>query len=117
MLALPHADASPAGVVAFYAIVHLQPEDLPAALAEFHRVLAPGGVLALAFHIGSETIHVDELFGCTTSLDFVMHQPVHVTAALIDAGFSVEARLDRRPYAGAEHASERTYLLARVSSL
>src|SRR5262245_32426079 len=43
MLALPLADASLAGVVAFYAIVHLSPAGLRRALAEMHRVLRPGG--------------------------------------------------------------------------
>lgn len=45
MLALPLADASLAGVIAFYAIVHLSPAGLRRALAEMHRVLRPGGRL------------------------------------------------------------------------
>lgn len=76
-------------------------------------MLAPGGLAALAFHAGTETVHVDELFGCPTSLDFVFHAPDAVIAALGAAGFVLEARLDREPYPGAEHPSRRTYLLAR----
>ena len=37
-----------------------------------------------------------------------------VVAALVTAGFTLEARLDRAPYPDAEHPSARTYLLARA---
>lgn len=113
MFELPYDAASLGGIVAFYAIVHMQTRDLARPLAEFHRVLAPGGLVLVAFHIGTETVHVDELFGSATSLDFVFHSPDEVTAALVAAGFTIEARLDREPYPGAEHPSRRTYLLAR----
>ena len=114
MFALPYDAAALAGVVAFYAIVHLQPDELLAPLRECHRVLAPGGLVALAFHIGAEAIHVDQLFGCATSLDFRLHQPDAVIAALAEAGFTLEARLDRAPYPDAEHPTQRCYLLART---
>ena len=112
MFALPYADGSVAGIAAFYAIVHVPTAELLAPFREFYRVLVPGGLTAIAFHAGAETVHVDELFGCATSLDFVFHSPEVVVAALREVGFSLEARLDRRPYQ-AEHPSERTYLLAR----
>lgn len=113
MFALPHDAGSLGGAVAFYAIVHVQPADLVRPLAELHRVLAPRGLATLAFHIGAGTVHVDELFGCATSLDFVLHDPDAVVAALRGAGFSVEARLDREPYPDVEYPSRRCYLLAR----
>jgi predicted methyltransferase len=88
--------------------------ELSGALAELHRVLAPNGALALSFHAGTaEHKHVDELFGCATSLDFVFHEPAAVIAALAAAGFTLEARLDRVPYPDAEYPSQRCYLLAR----
>jgi SAM-dependent methyltransferase len=113
MFALPYGDGEVAGIVAFYAIVHLPPDELVAPFREFHRVLAPGGCAAIAFHIGTGAVHVDELFGCATSLDFVFHRPEAVTAALAEAGFAIEARLDREPYPDAEHPTRRCYLLAR----
>ena len=117
MFALPCETASVAGIVAFYAIVHLQSDELLAPFRELHRVLAPGGLCAVAFHVGTDTVHVDELFGCATSLDFVFHRPEVVIEALVGAGFAIEARLDREPYPGAEHPSRRAYLLARTTDI
>lgn len=114
MFELPYADGSLGGIVAFYAIVHLATEELARPFRDFHRVLAPGGLVALAFHVGSETVHVDELFGQATSLDFRFHLPDRVIAALTEAGFTLEARLDRAPYPEKEHPTERCYLLARA---
>jgi SAM-dependent methyltransferase len=113
MFALDYESGSVAGLVAFYAIVHLYSGELVAPFREWRRVIAPGGVVAIAFHVGSDTVHVDELFGQATSLDFVFHRPEAVIAALAEAGWTLEARLDREPYPGAEHPSQRCYLLAR----
>jgi SAM-dependent methyltransferase len=113
MFALPYETASVRGIVAFYAIVHLRSDELAAPFTEFHRVLAPRGLVALAFHAGSETKHVDELFGCPTSLDFIFHPPDAVAAALAGAGFTIEARLEREPYPAHEYPSRRCYLFAR----
>jgi SAM-dependent methyltransferase len=112
MFALPYADHSLAGIAAFYAIVHLRTSELVAPFREFRRVLSPTGLLAIAFHIGDEVVHVDELFGGKTDLDFVMHRPEAVIEALATAGFRIEARLDRAPYANVEHPTQRCYLLA-----
>ena len=113
MFALPYADGSLRGIVAFYAIVHLATAELLAPFREFHRVLEPGGLVAVAFHAGSKTVHVDEMWGCATSLDFVFHVPEAVIEQLAAAGFTPEARLERAPYPDVEHPSSRTYLLAR----
>lgn len=113
MFDLPYADATLTGAVAFYAIVHLRTDELAAPFTELHRVLAPGGLVALAFHAGSDTVHLDELFGCATSLDFFYHRPDAVIAALTAAGFTLEARLDRAPYPDVEHPTQRTCVLAR----
>ncbi len=114
MFALPYEPGAIAGIVAAYAIVHVPTVELAGMFARWRALLAPGGLVSVAFHAGDETLHVDELFGCATSLDFVQHRPEAVVAAITAAGFELRARLDRKPYEGVEYPSERTYLLARA---
>jgi SAM-dependent methyltransferase len=114
MLALAAPDASWGGIVALYSIIHLPTAERPRALAEFHRVLRPGGLLLLAFHIGDEQRHLDEWWGQEVSLDIWFLQPREIESLLIEAGFIVEMSLVRQPYApDVEHQSQRAYILAR----
>lgn len=115
MLKLPADDHSWAGIVAFYSIIHLAPEELPQAFAEFRRVLRPGGPLLLAYHLGEEVRHVDELFELAVSLDFHLLRPAAVIRVLEAAGFAVEISLERAPYSSIEAPTQRGYLLARAS--
>ena len=66
MLALPFEERF-AGIVAFYSIVNLSPEQAERALAQMHRALLPGGELLLAFHIGVQTVDVDDWWGTGAS--------------------------------------------------
>src|SRR5262249_40651509 len=70
MTRLRFADGSWAALVAFYSIIHVGRSELVPTLRELHRVLCPGGLLLLAFHVGTETIHLDELWGHQVSVDF-----------------------------------------------
>jgi SAM-dependent methyltransferase len=112
MLELPVADDSLAGVVAFYAIVHLSPIGLRRALVEIHRVLKPGGRLLLAFHVGEGLKHVEEFLGKVMSLDFVFFTPEIVESELLRAGFAAVTVTERDPYPALEYPSRRAYLLA-----
>lgn len=115
MRSLEIPDAHLAGIVAFYSLIHLEDADIAAALRELRRVLATGGVLFLAFHIGAHTVHRDELWGQPVSLDFRFLVPGDVIASLHDAGFTVTESVEREPYEGKEHPSRRCYLFARVA--
>ncbi|HWE89758.1 MAG TPA: class I SAM-dependent methyltransferase, partial [Pseudonocardiaceae bacterium] len=63
LLDLDLPDANSAGVVAWYSVIHLPPARLPWAFAEFYRVLAPGGYLQLAFHVGDQNHHRTNAYG------------------------------------------------------
>lgn len=114
MLDLPADDGSWQGIVALYSIIHLTPEQLPRAFAEFRRVLRGGGApLLLSFHVGDELRHVDEMYGRAVSLDFQFLRAQDIAAQLQDARFSVEMSLERRPYTAVEAETQRAYILAR----
>ena len=97
MTALDVADGALGGIVAWYSIIHTPAERLPVAFAEFHRALAPGGHLLLAFQVGDEPLHVTQPFGHAVSLDFNRSSPDRVAAALGRAGFALDARVRREP--------------------
>lgn len=70
MRAVPLANESLAGLAAFYSIIHIPRPDVTEVLGELRRVLQPGGMLLLAFHGGSEVVHLDEWWGKPVALDF-----------------------------------------------
>ena len=113
MRTLDLPDASLAGVVAFYSVIHLEPSELPAAFHELRRVLEPQGVLLLGFHAGDHTLHLDELWGQAVSLDFHFLTPRDVIASLLSVGLATKETVEREPYEGAEYPSQRCYVLAR----
>lgn len=113
MLALDAADESWAGIAAFYSIIHIPRGDLPQALRELHRVLRPGGTLLLAFHIGDDSIHLDEWWGQKVCVDFFFFRSDEMSQYLRDAGFEIEEIIERDPYPDVEHPSRRSYIFAR----
>jgi ubiquinone/menaquinone biosynthesis C-methylase UbiE len=114
MLALDVADKAWAGISAFYAIVNFPPDDLLPAMREMRRVLQPGGWLLMSFHIGEQIEHVDDLWGCATSLDFYFFRTEQVTSNLRKAGFEIEEVIEREPYPPeVEYQSRRAYISAR----
>ncbi|MFP5288538.1 MAG: class I SAM-dependent methyltransferase [Thermoanaerobaculia bacterium] len=115
MTRLDLPDASLAGVVAFYSIVHFGPAELGAVFQEIRRVLRPGGLALISFHIGDEVVHVDDLFGSPVSLDFRFHVPGVVIEALRSAQLAVIEHVEREPYDGVEYPSRRCYLLAKAT--
>ena len=75
MLSLVFENGELGGVVAFYSIIHVPRTEIATALAEMKRVLRSGGLLFLAFHVGDETLHLDEWWGHRVSVDFLFFQP------------------------------------------
>lgn len=113
MLSLELPEGALAGIAAFYAIVNLPAELLPTAFAEMHRVLAPGGLLLMAFHTGDEALRPEELWGRTISMELFHFQPQAILRYLEEAGFAVEEMVERGPYAPeVEYQSHRAYIFA-----
>ncbi len=118
MLALDLPDASLAGIAAFYAIVNLPRESLPQVFREMARVLQPGGLLLLGFHIGDDTLHRHDWWERPIDMDFHFLNPQSVQNELEAAGLTVEEIVEREPYApGVEHQCRRAYIFARKPRL
>jgi ubiquinone/menaquinone biosynthesis C-methylase UbiE len=115
MRRLSAGDASLAGVVLFYSIVHFDLTELPTVFREARRVLVPGGLALVSFHIGEQIIHRDELFGAQVSLDFRCHTPESIVEALRSANLAVIEEVHREAYDGAEYPSRRCYLVAQAA--
>jgi SAM-dependent methyltransferase len=113
ILAMEDDEECWAGIVAFYSIIHIPRAEMRKALAELRRVLRRGGTLLLAFHIGDETIHLDEWWGQQVSLDFFLFRSDEMEGYLRDAGFEIEESIEREPYPEVEHQSRRSYIFAR----
>jgi SAM-dependent methyltransferase len=113
MLALGLRAGTFGGVAAFYSIIHIPRPQVVNALKEILRVLQPGGLLLMAFHLGSEDSHHDELFGRPVSLDVALFTSEEMSRYLKAAGFAIEQTQERDPYAPeVEYQSRRGYIQA-----
>ncbi|MCV7229391.1 class I SAM-dependent methyltransferase [Mycolicibacterium komossense] len=106
------ADGSLGGVCAWYSIIHIPDELLPGVLAEFHRVLAPGGVVLLAFQVGSEPLVLTSAFGHDVHVTYRRRQADLVEALLVKAGFRMCAHTVRQSDGDGE-STPQAYLIAR----
>jgi SAM-dependent methyltransferase len=107
------ADGAFGGVAAFYSLIHIELEEMVAALREIERVLRPGGVLLLAFHVGEHVVHLDEWWERPVAIDFLFFTPEKMLGYLHDAGYTRCDVFERAPYEGVEAATERAYIFAR----
>lgn len=109
MDALDLPDGELGGIVSWYSVIHAPPGELPAYLAEFRRVLAPGAPLLLAFFEagGGPVAAFDHKV--TTAYRW----PVDDLAGMArEAGFAEIGRMLREP--GAEERFRRGHLLMRA---
>jgi len=117
MLALPDADESWGGIAAFYCIIHIPRLQIVEALQEMKRVLKPGGVLLVTFHIGREIKHLDEWWQKSVNLDFAFYLPEEMETWLNKAGYDLEETLVREPNPDVEVATRRAYVFSRKPGL
>jgi SAM-dependent methyltransferase len=113
MAALDEPDGAWAGIAAFYSIIHIPRFDMVQMLSRLRRLLQPAGLLLLAFHIGDDTVHLDEWWGCKVCLDFFFFRSGEMARYLQAAGFTIQEIIEREPYPDVEHQSRRSYIFAR----
>ncbi|GAA4231478.1 SAM-dependent methyltransferase [Streptosporangium album] len=112
MIALDLTDDVLCGILARYSIIHTPPERLPEVLAEFHRVLAPGGHLLLSFQAHDEPSELAEAFDHTVSLAY-RWSPDRVAGLLREIGLVEVARLVIAGGEDAKRGFPQAHLLAR----
>lgn len=117
MLELAFDDDSIAGIVAFYAIVHFTEEQVEMAFREAFRVLQPGGLLLFTYHIGEDTIYIEEFLGKKVCIDLMFFTTDVISSWLKKSGFTKIEIIEREPYPGVEYESRRAYVFANKPSL
>ncbi|MFD6431362.1 class I SAM-dependent DNA methyltransferase [Streptomyces venezuelae] len=101
-------DGALSGLVSWYSVIHTPPRELPPYFEEFHRVLAPGGHLLLAF-FESEG---DPLTPFDHKVTTAYRWPIGELAGLArEAGFTELGRMLREP--GEGERFRRGHLLMR----
>ncbi|MEU8284257.1 class I SAM-dependent methyltransferase [Micromonospora sp. NPDC048905] len=86
------------GLLAWFSLIHVPDDEVPAVLAEFRRVLRPGGVVLLGFHAGDSSRLKTQGYGGHPMHVYVHRRPPGRVAAWLDAaGFTVEAEMNHRP--------------------
>ncbi|ONH26382.1 class I SAM-dependent DNA methyltransferase [Pseudofrankia asymbiotica] len=104
------ADGTLRGIVAWYSIIHAPPAALPDSFTEFHRLLAPGGQLLLAFQSTDQSDGPPQPFDHKVITAY--RWPTDTAAALLrDAGLTETARLVRAP--GDTDRFQQAFLLLR----
>ena len=94
MTDLDLSDASMAGLVVWYSLIHIPDDELGSVLAHFRRVLRPGGPLLLSFHVGDESqLKTRGYGGHPMKVHVHRRRPDQVAAWLDEAGFTVEAQM------------------------
>lgn len=106
------ADGELGGVLSRWSIIHTPPNELPSVLAEFHRVLAPGGHLLLGFSASDDPAHPTQAFDHAVA---VAHRwwPDHLAALLRECGLTEVARMVREPEPTDRRQFQEVQLLAR----
>ncbi|MGW3660918.1 class I SAM-dependent methyltransferase [Streptomyces sp. NPDC005151] len=111
MAALNIADGVLGGVLSRWSIIHTPPQELPVILAEFHRVLAPGGHLLVGFWASDDPSHPTQVFDHTVAPAY-RWSPDHLAAMLRKSGLTEVARMVREPQPTDRRQFQGIHLLA-----
>ncbi len=111
MRELPAADSSVGGIAAFYSVIHIPRQDVPAVLLEFRRVLVLSGRLLVAVHGGSGTITTQNFMGKHAPFEATLFDKDELVDLITSAGFEVTNATVRAPY-DFESQTPRLYVAA-----
>ncbi|MET8154135.1 class I SAM-dependent DNA methyltransferase [Actinoplanes sp. NPDC049668] len=112
MVALDIADGVLGGVLSRWSVIHTPPAEIGVILAEFHRVLAPGGHLLICFPASEDRSHPTEVYDHTVAPAY-RWWPDHLAALLREAGLAEVARMVREPQPTDRRQFKEIQLLAR----
>jgi SAM-dependent methyltransferase len=115
MAALDIEDGVLGGVLSRWSVIHTPPEELPALLAEFARVLAPGGQLLMEFPATDEPHAETQAYDHTVTTAYRWH-PDRLAELLRDHGLAETARLVIEPTPADRRQFREVHLLARKGS-
>ena len=112
MAAVDIADGVLGGVLSRWSIIHTPPQELPVILAEFHRVLAPGGHLLIGFSASDDPSHPTQVFDHSVAPAY-RWSPDHLAEILRKSGLDEVARMVRRPQPTDRRQFQEIHLIAR----
>jgi SAM-dependent methyltransferase len=112
MAAVDIADGALGGVLSRWSVIHTPPRELPVILAEFHRVLAPGGHLLIGFSASEDESHPTQLYDHKV-VPAYRWWPDHLAATLRVSGLAEVARMVREPQPTDARQFREVQLLAR----
>jgi hypothetical protein len=112
MRCLPFADEAFAAVVAYYSVQHVARTEVGSVFAEMVRVLAHGGTLLLATHLGQGEVYTEEFLGHRiASAGGTLYSPLEIADRVSAAGLTIRTAETRGPLEH-EHQSQRLYVMA-----
>ncbi|WNZ09727.1 class I SAM-dependent methyltransferase [Streptomyces sp. 11x1] len=111
MAALDIADGTLGGVLARSSIIHIPPQDLPTVVAEFARVLAPGGHLLISCYATDDSAIPQQSFDHSVMTAY-RWSPDRLAGLLRDVGVSEIARLLCEPKPSDKRQFQELHLLA-----
>jgi len=115
MLRLTYAGNRFGSAIAFYSIVHLDYDQIKTAFTEVKRILRSGGEFLFSFHIGNDTIHLDQFLDQQVDIDFYFFEASRIVNILQETRFEIIDIIEREPYRDVEHPSRRAYIWAKKS--
>lgn len=110
---LPVRDGSLSAIAAFYCLIYGSADHLDGVFADWHRALVPGGLVAVAVHLGAGTVDLQgDRDGAAWDLTVVLRDAGDLVGRLGGQGFVVDERMTRGPEPH-EMPADHLFLVAR----